>query len=73
MHESTDAPAPASGQTLRLWDASTGTWKSALDWGDGWIVDNAGKVWLWDASANRWTNVGATRRPEGTPGATPGP
>ena len=69
MHESTDTPAPASGQKLRVWDASTGTWKN-VGLGDGWFVDDAGKVWVWEASTDTWTNVGATRRPEGTPGAT---
>lgn len=58
LHKSTRAP----GQTLRLWDPSTGTWKDALDWGDGWIVDNAGKVWVWEASTDTWRGVGWLER-----------
>jgi hypothetical protein len=76
MHESTVAPAPASGQKLRAWgqklwawDASTGTWTN-VDPGDGWAVTATGKVLVWDKSTDTWTNVGTMHDPEGTPGAT---
>ncbi len=70
MHESTDAPAPASGRRCgsgtRALARGRAPWTGAMG-GSSTTQERCG---LWDASANRWTNVGATRRPEGTPGAT---